>query len=50
MTLIERAARLKAKVLRRLRGDGNREHEMLDNRPGIATTVGIYSRLALPGE
>ncbi len=50
MTLVKRAARLKARVLRRLHGDGKREHEMLGNRPGIATTVGIYFRLALPGE
>ncbi len=50
MTLIERAARLEVRVLRRLHGDGNWEHEMLNNRPGIATTVGVYFRLAFPGE
>ena len=48
MTLTGHAARLKANVLTRLRGSGDREHEMLGNRLVIATIVGIYSLLALP--
>ncbi len=49
MTLIERAERLKARVLARLRSSGDREYEMLGNRLVIATIVGVYSLLALPG-
>ena len=48
MTLAGRAAGFRATVLARLRGSGDREHEMLGNRLVIATIVGVYSLLALP--
>lgn len=46
--LIERAAWLKARLLARLRGGGDRGHEMLGNRLAIATSAGTCFRQALP--
>ena len=48
MTLIELAARLKVRMLARLRSSGDREHETPGNRLGVSTIVGIRFLLALP--